>query len=163
MLYKNWGHDVDPNYPIIDELLYQNGYSAPYIRCVASPDNDRILRALHEEYATCHEGARSIVGKALRWGYYWSTMLKQTTKLVHTRESCQKYSPPHQIGQPPTELVPIPGAWSFAQWGINLIGPLPRSTVHQKWIIVVIEYFSKWVGTNALASTTEFQVIKFLK
>lgn len=34
--------------------------------------------------------------------------------------------------------------------------------IQQKWIIVAIDYFSKWVEAKAFPSTTEFQVIKFL-
>lgn len=65
----------------------------PYFRCVTGPDTDQLLRELHEGYATFHEGARSIVTKALREGNYWSTLHKQATTLVHTSESFQKYSP----------------------------------------------------------------------
>lgn len=68
-----------------------------------------------------------------------------------------------RIGQPPIEWVSNPRVWSFMQLGIDLVGPLPRSTRQWKWIIVVIDYFSKWFEANTLAPTTEFQVIKFLK
>lgn len=56
------------------------------------------------------------------------------------------------------KLVSILEACPFAQWGIDLVGTLPRSTEHRKWIIVAIDYFSK-----ALGLTTKLQVIKFLK
>lgn len=54
---------VVSNYLIMNGLLYKKGYSTPYLICVVSPDNDRILRELHEDYAACHEGASSLVGR----------------------------------------------------------------------------------------------------
>lgn len=41
---------------IIDGLLYKRGYSRPYLRCIAIPNSDSILRELHEGYKACHEG-----------------------------------------------------------------------------------------------------------
>lgn len=82
---------VTPNYLIIDGILYKKGYSTTYIRCVASLDSDRIVRELHEGYVACRDRARSMVIKAGRQGYYWPTMLKHATILLHACESFQKY------------------------------------------------------------------------
>lgn len=46
---------------------------------------------------------------------------------------------------------------------IELEGPLSLSTGQREWVIVAINYFSNCVEAKALGSTTEFQVIKFLK
>lgn len=46
---------VAPNYLIINEMFYKNGYSTPYLRSVVSPDTEQILIELYEGYATCHE------------------------------------------------------------------------------------------------------------
>lgn len=54
-------------------------------------------------------------------------------------------------------------AWPFAQWRVDILGSFPMSTDQSTHIIVVIDYFSKWINAKALASTIEFQVIKFLK
>lgn len=43
-----------------------------------------------------------------------------------------------------------------------MVGPLPRFK-ECTFVIVVIDYFSKWIEMKALTSTTEFKVIKFLK
>lgn len=119
----------------------KKGFSTPYLRCVTPPVTTTILRELHEGYVACHEWARSIVRKALNQSYYWSTMSHEDTTLVHKCESCQTFTP--QIGRPLSKVTPIHVAWPFVQWGID--------------------YFSKWIEAKALASTTIFQVIKFLK
>lgn len=52
---------------------------------------------------------------------------------------------------------------SFAQWGIDLLRRFQINTGWRTQIIVAINYFTKWIKVKALALTTEFHVIKFLK
>lgn len=58
------------NYTFIDGILYKNGFSTLYVRCVAKPETTTILTELHEVYDTFHEGAKSIVRKVFNQGYY---------------------------------------------------------------------------------------------
>ena len=59
---------------IIDDMLYRRGYSLPYLRCTSSEEVDYMLREIYEGICGNHFGARSLVGKALRAGYYWPTL-----------------------------------------------------------------------------------------
>lgn len=68
--------NIAPNYLIIDGMLYKKGYSTPYLRCIARPNSYRIFREMHKWFATCLEGARSMIRKALRQVYYWLTIMK---------------------------------------------------------------------------------------
>lgn len=45
--------------------------------------------------------------------------------------------------------------WPFAQWGIDLIGPFPKGGGVATHVIVVINYFIKWVEVEALSQITE--------
>ena len=44
--------------------------------------------------------------------------------------------------------------WPFAQWGLDILGPFPIGTRHMKFLVVGIDYFSKWVEAEPLASRT---------
>lgn len=44
--------------------------------------------------------------------------------------------------------------WPFAQWGLDLIGPMPEGKVQVKYVVVVVDYFTKWVEVEALATIT---------
>lgn len=48
---------VASNYFRVDGLLYKKGYFTPYLRCVASPDSDRILRELPKSTRLVMKGA----------------------------------------------------------------------------------------------------------
>jgi hypothetical protein len=46
-------------------------------------------------------------------------------------------------------------------WGAYILGPFPSSTGQEKWIIVAIDYFTKWVEAEALPSISAELVKKF--
>ena len=45
----------------------------------------------------------------------------------------------------------ISSPWPFAQWGIDIMGPLPQGKRHVRFLLVTIDYFTKWVEVEALA------------
>ena len=58
----------------MDEVLYKGGFSQPYLRCLASDEANYVLREVHEGACGNHSGARSLVHKVVRAGYYWPTI-----------------------------------------------------------------------------------------
>ncbi|XP_016652663.1 PREDICTED: uncharacterized protein LOC107880143 [Prunus mume] len=114
-------------YLIINNKLYKRGFSLPYLRCLTPDEANSVLREIHEGVYGNHSGTRSLAHKALRQGYYWPTLQADAKKITQTCPKCQEYTVvPHQ---PPENLTSISSPWSFAQWGIDLIGPMPRGKV----------------------------------
>ena len=68
--------------------LYKRGFSTPILKCVGKEDANYILREVHEGVYGNHIGAQTMAGKTLRQGYYWPTMLKDTTELVRKCKTC---------------------------------------------------------------------------
>ena len=52
--------------------------------------------------------------------------------------------------------------WSFAQWGLDIVGPFPIAVRQLKFLIMGIDYFTKWVEAKALATITEKNVWSFI-
>ena len=48
--------------------------------------------------------------------------------------------------------------WPFAQWGLDIIGPFLTMVRQLKFLLVGIDYFTKWVEAEALATITEKNV-----
>ena len=103
---------------------------------------------------------KSLAQKAFRQGYYWPTMQKDSVKLVQKCNKCQRFV--HVLKQPPEPLSPIISPWSFAKWGIDLIGPLPTARAQAKFTIVAIDYFTKWVEAEKLSMITEAKCTSFI-
>ena len=48
--------------------------------------------------------------------------------------------------------------WPFAQWGLNILSPIPVGTRQMKFLVVGIDYFTKWVEVEPLANITQQNV-----
>ncbi|GFZ06762.1 hypothetical protein Acr_18g0009320 [Actinidia rufa] len=84
-----------------------------------------------------------------RCGYVYKEMRQVS-------EVCPRQPPPH------TEMVPMSSPWPFAQWGIDILGPLPRAPLQRKFLIVAIDYFTKWIEAQPLAKITEKNTRDFI-
>ena len=140
--------------------LLKKSFSAPLLKCVGPTDADYILREIHLGICGNHIGGRTLAHKALRAGYYWPTMIADAKELVRKCEKCQKYAP--VIHQPARDLQPILNPLPFAQWGLDILGPFPEAVYQKKWLIVGVDYFSKWIEAEAASNITEQTVRKFI-
>ena len=61
-------------FTILNDVLYKKGFSMPYLRCVDDDEAKYILEEIHEGISGDHAGARSLVSKVIRTGYFWPTM-----------------------------------------------------------------------------------------
>ena len=51
--------------------------------------------------------------------------------------------------------------WPFDMWGVDLIGPLPTGPGQVNYVIVVLDYFTKWVEAKAAKNPTADDTWKF--
>ena len=52
--------------------------------------------------------------------------------------------------------------WPFAKWGLDILGPFPLGTKQMKFLVVGIDYFTKWVEAEPLAKITPKNVKNFI-
>ena len=52
--------------------------------------------------------------------------------------------------------------WPFAQWGLDIMGPFTTAVRQLKFLVVGIDYFTKWVEAEALATITEKNIRNFV-
>nr|XP_043633165.1 uncharacterized protein LOC122604341 [Erigeron canadensis] len=149
-----------PQYKIQDKKLYKKGFVTPWLRCVGPNQVEMIIREIHEGICGAHAGARSVATKAMRLGYFWPTMHQDSTALLKNCESCQiRANVPRQ---PKNDMTSVTSAWPFIQWGIDIVGPLPEAQNKKKFLVVAIDYFTKWVEAKPLATTNGDQMKKFV-
>jgi hypothetical protein len=73
-------------------------------------------------------------------------------------EACQNFSP-HQA-KPSTKIQLITPIWPLQRWGINLVGPCTFARGN-KFAVVAVEYFIRWIEAKPLASITSDLVKNF--
>ncbi|XP_035830036.1 uncharacterized protein LOC110906998 [Helianthus annuus] len=148
------------HYQMADGILYRKSYLGPLLRCVDADDANYLIREVHEGICGIHAGPRMVVAKVMNAGYYWPGMHLDAVKELRKCSGCQRHAP--KTMRPKNELVPVTTAWPFQQWGIDMVGPFPEAPGAVKFIIVAVDYFTKWVEAKALASTTSAVVKRFI-
>jgi transposase InsO family protein len=75
---------------------------------------------------------------------------------------CQIYA--DKVHIPPTPLNVMASPWPFSKWGIDVIGLIvPRASNGHRFILVAIDYFTKWVEAASYANVTKQVVVRFIK
>ena len=80
-------------------------------------------------------------------------MLKDAQAYVKTCNKCQRFS--NLIRQPSKEMTVMTALRPFAQWGLDIMGPFQMTVRQLKFLVVGIDYFTKWVEVEALATITK--------
>ncbi|GKF49818.1 reverse transcriptase domain-containing protein [Tanacetum coccineum] len=148
---KSW------RFSIINGILYKKSFLGPGLRYVRPLHANYVLREIHEGSYSMHAGTRSVVAKALQIGYYWPTMHED--ELIQACQDCQVHKPVPR--NPQQKLSPITSLWPFYKWGIDIAGPFPEGPENVKFLIVAIDYFTKWIEAKPVATITRNQIKKF--
>ncbi|KAL1326449.1 hypothetical protein AAHE18_13G229600 [Arachis hypogaea] len=93
---------------------------------------------------------------------YWPSMIKDCIDYAKACRECQLHDSIQQI--PASELHSIIKPWPFRGWDLYLIGLIhPPSSRQHKFILVVIDYFTKWVEEIPLIEVNQNEIIDFIK
>ena len=98
--------------------------------------------------------------KVLQSGFYWPSLFKEAYQMCRVCDRCQrlgKLSRRHIMPLNPIFVVEL-----FDVWGIDFMGPFPTSYGHT-YILVGVDYVSKWVEAIPCKTNDNRVVLKFLK
>ncbi|GKE30883.1 reverse transcriptase domain-containing protein [Tanacetum coccineum] len=59
-------------------------------------------------------------------------------------------------------MTSIMAPWPFFQWGMDVLGPLPEAPGKVRFVLVAVDYFTKWIEAKPLAKTAGREVKKFV-
>ncbi|GJQ90507.1 reverse transcriptase domain-containing protein [Tanacetum coccineum] len=93
-------------------------------------------------------------------GFYWPTIYKDAHDFVTRCDICQRQGKITQRDEMPQNSIQV--CEIFDIWGIDFMGPFPSSRGN-KYILVAVDYLSKWVEAKALPTNDARVVCKFLK
>ncbi|GKE61857.1 reverse transcriptase domain-containing protein, partial [Tanacetum coccineum] len=92
--------------------------------------------------------------------FYWPTIIKDAHTLVRLCEACQKTGNISKRDEMPLTYIQV--CESFDIWGIDFMGPFPKSHKFE-YILVAVDYLSKWAEAQTLPTNDARVVITFLK
>ncbi|GJW08846.1 reverse transcriptase domain-containing protein [Tanacetum coccineum] len=116
-------------------------------RCVHGQEAVDILTACHNGPTGGHHGANYTAKKVFDSGFYWPTIYRDAHDMVKSCDSCQRQGKISQKDEMPQNAIQV--CEIFDVWGIDFMGPFPSSRGN-KYILVAVDYLSKWVKAKAL-------------
>jgi transposase InsO family protein len=149
------------HYTLIGDTLYRRGASGVLMKCILSDTGKQLLDEVHAGQCGVHAASRTMVGKVFRSGFYWPTAKIDAAKLVQRCEACQYLSKQHHL--PAQQLQTIPVTWSFACWGLDMIGPFKKAQGGYTHVLVAIDKFTKWIEFKPIASLTSAKTVEFIQ
>nr|GFA56147.1 reverse transcriptase domain-containing protein [Tanacetum cinerariifolium] len=153
----------DPNvrhYFWDDPYLFRTCLDQIIRHCVAGKEAIDILNACHSGPTGGHYGANYTAKKVFDSGFYWPMIYKDAFELVKRCDSCQRQGKISQKDEMPQNSIQV--CEIFDVWGIDFMGSFPSSKGN-KYILVAVDYLSKWVEAKALPTNNARVVVKFLK
>nr|GEV52157.1 reverse transcriptase domain-containing protein [Tanacetum cinerariifolium] len=129
-------------------------------RCVHGKEALDILEACHNGPMGGHHGANLTAKKIFDASFFWPTIYKDAHEFVKNCDSCQRQGKISQRDEMPQNSIQI--CEIFDVWGIDFLGPFPSSRGN-KYILVAVDYLSKWVEMKALPTNDARVIYKFLK
>ena len=106
-----------------------------------------------------HEGVFKTYNR-LKRDYYWTNMILDVKYIVRTCKRCQLFRP--QSFNYQTEDIATKPGLPFTRVGLDIIGPLPTTKNGNKYIIVLVDYLTKWVEAEPTKYIESDDVIRFL-
>lgn len=148
-------------YFIQEGILYKRSFDSPILKCVDKEEALYFMREVHEGICGDHMAGKALAHKILRQGYYWPKMHKECKNFTKKCHQCQLFSNMSWKAPalPAAILSPIP----FAVWGIDIMGPFPRAKGDLQYVMVAIDYMTKWAEAKALKNITQDDAIRFVK
>ena len=149
-------------YDAVVKTLYCRSYDSILLRCLSSLEAQEVLKEAHNGICGAHHSGPKLKDRLHRFDYDWPTMIADAIKYVRRCKACQIHT--DCILQPSKLLHPIVSSWPFEAWGIDVVESISLSSAkgHQ-FILVIIDYFSKWVKVAPLAEVKITNVVNFIK
>jgi len=132
------------------------------LQCVDVREAEQMLVEVHEGSFGTHANGHAMAWKILRLGYYWFFMENDCCIHVRKRHKCQAFA--DNVNALPVPLNVLAAPLSFSIWEIDVIGAIePKASNGHRFILVAIDYFTKWVEVASYASVTTSVVVRFIK
>ncbi|XP_075504408.1 uncharacterized protein LOC142541838 [Primulina tabacum] len=147
-----------PRFVLLNKILYRRSFQEPLLKCLNEKEVDYVLREIHEGCCAEHLEGMSLTRKTMLAGFWWPTLKQDSAHLVQICEGCQHHS--NFSYSPATLMKPIWASCTFDQWGMDIVGPFPVARAQKKFLLVAVDYFSKWVEAEPLAKITEQEEMK---
>ena len=144
-------------YFIQQRQLFRNVENGKPQRVILPDQTELILFNLHKDQIGAHLGIDATYEK-LKERYYWPKMYESVAQYIKSCDNCQRRGKPNRR----EELKLIKVGKPFHRIGIDIKGPLPVTKKGNRYIIVAMDYLTKWPEAKAIPNMKAETVAEFI-
>jgi transposase InsO family protein len=149
---------------LIDKVLYKswesdNGQDSKLLIVLPYALRDFVLQQLHDGPIGGHLGTKRTLER-IREKYFWSNMRKDIELYCKSCIKCSKRKNAFPKVKGP--LGTIQAGYPNERIAMDILGPLPQTNHGNKYILVVMDYFSKYVECFSIPNQEAFTVANVL-
>ncbi|XP_019240297.1 PREDICTED: uncharacterized protein LOC109220284 [Nicotiana attenuata] len=150
-----------PRFIFYKETLFRRSFEGLFLRYLDKEEARQAMEEAHSGSCGAHQSGPKLHFRIKRMGYYWATMVKDCMDYAKRCQACQFHA--NYIHQPPEPFHPTVASWPFDAWGLDVVGPLPKSSMGHMYILAATDYFSKWAEAVPLKEVKKETVVDFIK
>ena len=137
---------------------FPNGDEEKWLTIVPQNQKERIMAESHWAVSSGHSESRKLL--RLRGRFYWINMRRDVIEWCRDCTTCAAKKGPRRTPHAPLQIINVGSP--MERVAIDITGPLPVSASGNRYILVVMDYFSKWPEAYAIPNqeaTTVAQVL----
>ena len=121
----------------------------------------QIMKVGHDSEVNCHLGFAKTLAR-IRKTFYWSMMVEDIRQYCKMCDSCQKMKPLHRKRGGLLQPI-VPDRVQASQWGADFIGPMPKGTGGVQYVLIAVDYTTRFMVIQAARMADGKAMQKFLK
>jgi transposase InsO family protein len=156
-------------YILINDRLYKvknsnRGYNVrvlgnKHLVVIPKTMQHKLLQWAHDHPTAGHGGQQRTLFR-LSTRVFWESMRKDIFKYINACPSCQQFKYNNAPTASPMQMHVVNEPWITI--GIDIMGPFPTTLRNKRFLLVVVDYFTRWVELFSLRSTTSTDIANIL-
>ncbi|CAF3416709.1 unnamed protein product [Rotaria socialis] len=148
-------------YVLVNGLLYKirqtiknqdhRVISNKHLLVIPTSMQDKLITWAHDHPMAGHAGRTKTIHRLIS-RVYWITMRKDVHKYVQHCTLCQQFKYNNQPMSMPMKMHLVTEPWHTI--GIDIMGPFPITQRQKQFLLVIVDYFTRWVELFPLRTTT---------
>jgi transposase InsO family protein len=156
-------------YALINGLLYkiknsnrhynQRILGSKHLLVIPKTMQDKLLHWAHDHPTAGHGGQQKTLFR-LSTKVFWESMRKDIYNYIAACQACQQFKYNNAPTSNPMQLHLVDEPWHTI--GIDIMGPFPTTARQKRFLLVVVDYFTRWIELFPIHSTTSVDMANIM-